>query len=351
MGSPERLIGLFVAELINEGKGGRWPTGWQSNRRQDGRSCLLHRRHGGATQREKNCDCEFQLRLPGRPAGIWYEKRKLAQKTGNAPPHVCDSRKAKVSAWGLRTTQKSEPQNFCNSLSPSDSHEHAVFLTKDSGGRLLKRGIRYTTALTIGLLGLLAPAARAQEKQEKNEVGLVIGATVTPSRNFSTGTTPSASFDGSLALGAEYDRRLVGDKHVALSAGADFLASPLDVKISNPPPDLSGEYAYIFLTPHVRVKFNPRGTFSPWVLLGGGYARFLEKKPVADPTFVRGTNSGTLVYGGGVDTRPLVRVFHIPIGFRTEVRDLYSGSPNYNQTVRGDLQHNVVFTGGFLIKF
>lgn len=71
VGSPERLIGLFVAELLNGGKGGRWPTGWQSNRRQDGRSCLLHRRHGGETQREKNCDCEFQLRLPGRPAGIW----------------------------------------------------------------------------------------------------------------------------------------------------------------------------------------------------------------------------------------------------------------------------------------
>jgi len=215
----------------------------------------------------------------------------------------------------------------------------------------------------MGFLGLLGSAAGAQEKQEKNEVGLVIGATLTPARDFSPGTVPppgsgigvssitSISFDGSLALGAEYDRRLFSGRRVALSGGADFLASPLDVKISNPPSNLIGEYAYIFLTPHVRVKFHPQGTFSPWVLLGGGYARFREKKPVAAPTFAPGTNTGTLVYGGGVDTRPLVRVLRIPIGFRAEVRDFYSGSPNYNQTVKGDLQHNVVLTGGLLIKF
>lgn len=215
----------------------------------------------------------------------------------------------------------------------------------------MKKGICCTIGLAIVWLGLGAAGVGAQEKQEKNEIGLVIGATVTPSRSFSTGTTPSASFNGSLALGAEYDRRIAVGKRVALSAGADFVASPLDVKVSNPPADLIGEYAYIFLTPHVRVKFRPQARVSPWVLVGGGYARFLEKKPVADPAFVRGTNTGSLVYGGGVDTQPLVHVLRIPIGLRVEVRDFYSGSPNYNQTVRGDLQHNVVFTGGLLIKF
>jgi hypothetical protein len=44
-------------------------------------------------------------------------------------------------------------------------------------------------------------------------------------------------------------------------------------------------------------------------------------------------------------------VFGIPIGLRAEVRDFYSGSPNYGQTVQGDLQHNVVFTSGLLVKF
>jgi hypothetical protein len=69
----------------------------------------------------------------------------------------------------------------------------------------------------------------------------------------------------------------------------------LDVKLSNPPPDVIGQYAYIFLTPHVRVKFHPHGPLAPWLLVGGGYARFLEKRPAAVPSFIPGTNTGTAV--------------------------------------------------------
>jgi hypothetical protein len=46
-----------------------------------------------------------------------------------------------------------------------------------------------------------------------------------------------------------------------------------------------------------------------------------------------------------------VRVLKIPIGFRIEVRDFYSGLPNYNLKVTGNLQNNLAFTGGLLIRF
>jgi hypothetical protein len=46
-----------------------------------------------------------------------------------------------------------------------------------------------------------------------------------------------------------------------------------------------------------------------------------------------------------------LHVFRIPIGFRAEVRDFYSGTPNYDRPLSGSLQNNVVFTGGLLIKF
>jgi hypothetical protein len=52
-----------------------------------------------------------------------------------------------------------------------------------------------------------------------------------------------------------------------------------------------------------------------------------------------------------VDTHALLQVWRIPIGFRAEVRDFYSGLPNYNQTVSASRQNNVVFTGGLLVKF
>lgn len=62
-------------------------------------------------------------------------------------------------------------------------------------------------------------------------------------------------------------------------------------------------------------------------------------------------NRGTLVFGGGVDSRPVFRVFGLPVGIRTEVRDFYSGSPRYCQITSGSLQHNIAFTGGFLVRF
>ena len=144
---------------------------------------------------------------------------------------------------------------------------------------------------------------------------------------------------------------VVQKQRVAIDGGVDFLASPFDVKLSPQSQNSIDQYAVIFLTPHIRVKFHPDGVFSPWLSFGGGYARFLEKAPTAAPSFKPGTNTGTFLFGGGVDTRTVIRVLKIPIGFRVEVRDFYSGLPNYNQKVTGNLQNNLAFTGGLLIRF
>ena len=203
--------------------------------------------------------------------------------------------------------------------------------------------------------------ALAQETPVKNEVGLVIGGIVTPSQTASRGTSLIGSsgtalpnrdiaFDSSLTLGAEYDRRLGLTRRIAVYGGIDFLASPNDVKLSQQIQNVPSQYAFIFLTPHVRVKFHPSGAFSPWLSFGGGYARFRETAPLATPSFRPGTNTGTFVFGGGLDTRTVLHVLKIPIGFRVEVRDFYSGAPNYSVRVDG-LQNNLAFTGGLLIKF
>ena len=114
----------------------------------------------------------------------------------------------------------------------------------------------------------LIPYAKAQASGEakKNEVGLVIGATVTPSQTLASGisaTPRTLTFNSSLALGAGFDHRLSTSKRLAVLAGVDFLASPLDVKLDQRPPSAIPEYAYVFLTPHLRVKFHPNGAISP----------------------------------------------------------------------------------------
>jgi len=212
--------------------------------------------------------------------------------------------------------------------------------------------------LFIGLIIWSIPALA----QEKNEIGLVIGATVTPGQSLAPGASligpsgkvlpnRSLNFDSSLALGAEYDHRIVSGSRVAFYAGGDFLASPNDVQLSPRTQNAPKSYAYVFLTPHVRAKFNPRGGLSPWLEFGGGYARFLSATPPAATTFERGRNTGTFEFGGGVDTHTVFHVVKIPIGFRLEVRDFYSGLPDYNVKVTGNLQNNVAFTGGLLIRF
>jgi hypothetical protein len=218
--------------------------------------------------------------------------------------------------------------------------------------------MKLLVGLFIGLVIWSIPASA----QEKNEVGLNIGATLTPSESLAPGASligPSGNvlpnrnlnFDSSLALGAEYDHRIVSGSRAAFYAGIDFLASPNDVQLSQRTQNAPKSYAYIFLTPHVRVKFNPKGRLSPWLEFGGGYARFLSAVPPAATAFERGRNTGTFEFGGGVDTHTVLRVFKIPVGFRLEVRDFYSGLPDYNVRLTSRLQNNVAFTAGLLVKF
>jgi len=192
------------------------------------------------------------------------------------------------------------------------------------------------------------------QAQQKNEVGLVIGATTSPEIGLASGNTVAPtqklSFGSSLALGAEYDRRL-NSRELAFYVGVDFLASPLDVKLNRPSAGISPQFAYVFLTPHVRVKFNSDGALKPWLSLGGGYARFAEAAPTTASSFKAGSNTGSLVFGGGIDTAPIVRILRIPIGIRLEVRDFYSGTPSFNAQLDSRRLNSVAYTGGLLLKF
>jgi hypothetical protein len=190
--------------------------------------------------------------------------------------------------------------------------------------------------------------------RDKSEIGLVIGATLTPSVPLQSGG--ELHLNQSLALGAEYDYRFAG-RHTAIYGGVDFLASPLDVKSSAPPVDVTPQYAYLFLTPHVLVKWNADGACQPWLEFGGGYANFAPGQPNPSLEKVTGAGStGALFFGGGIDTKPLIHVpvpllGSLPIGTRLEVRDFLSGQPNYGVPVTSSLQNNVAFTGGLLLRF
>jgi len=190
----------------------------------------------------------------------------------------------------------------------------------------------------VGLFIALVILSIPTSAQEKNEVGLNIGATLTPSESLAPGASligpsgnvlpnRSLNFDSSLALGAEYDHRIVSGSRVAFYGGIDFLASPKDVQLSQVTQNAPKSYAYIFLTPHVRAKFNPQRGLSPWLEFGGGYARFLSAVPPAATAFERGRNTGAFEFGGGVDTHSVFHVFKTRLGFAWRCETFIPGSP------------------------
>src|SRR5260370_12893740 len=118
---------------------------------------------------------------------------------------------------------------FCDLLPPPES------TSCSTKGRHMKLLI----GLVVGLVFWSIPAIA----QEKNDVGLVIGGTIVPSQSLTPGVsligpngnvlpTRDLNFDASLALGAEYDHRIVSGNRTAIYAGIDFFSSPNDVQPS-----------------------------------------------------------------------------------------------------------------------
>jgi hypothetical protein len=68
-------------------------------------------------------------------------------------------------------------------------------------------------------------------------------------------------------------------------------------------------------------------------------------------------STGTLEFGVGVDTRPLLTlkglplVGTLPIGARLEAKDFYSGQPKYGVSTQNTFQNNIVFAGGLVLRF
>ena len=201
----------------------------------------------------------------------------------------------------------------------------------------------------VMLLSGFVHGAYAQD-QGSNELGLLMGATVTPSQKIA-GQTSNLDFGSGIAFQAAYARRLgklsVGDVYFEVP----FIASPL-VSVSSPVLSVPSNYALLFVTPGLRFKFARTSAVSPWLSIGGGYALFEESKERQDGGAIPRVygHRGTAEFGGGIDFRTPIKIL-FPIGFRAEAQDFYSGKPNLGVSTGGGFQHNLVFSGGFVLYF
>ena len=102
----------------------------------------------------------------------------------------------------------------------------------------------------------------------------------------------------------------------------------------------------LFITPGLRLKIAPIAPISPWVSIGGGWARYSLN------TAGLTQNKAAVQYGGGLDFKTGLPL----LGFRAEVRDFVTGDPDFGfgsifTTNSGLHHHNILAGGGIVLRF
>ena len=191
------------------------------------------------------------------------------------------------------------------------------------------------------LSGVLSTSGAAWA-DDRIDVGLLLGSTSASDEGV------IIQFNRAQTYQATFAWRIFARERIGLSIEVPFLASPaFDVKPLGG--SLPKEYASLYLTPGVRVTLPLHRPLSVFGAVGAGYARYSESKLHLDGSPNPGqqdTNTGALQFGGGIDVRALSW-----LGFRGEIRDVYTGARKFSIPTPGSGVHNVVTSGGFVLRF
>jgi len=187
--------------------------------------------------------------------------------------------------------------------------------------------------------------------QSSNELGLLLGVEIIPDHS-TAGPSAPITFSKSSSLQATYARRAVSGAHAALLFEVPFVASPSH-SINSSARSTPVSLATLYVTPGLRLAVSPDKLLSPWLSFGGGYGLFESSEKLATglPNPDRFRNTGTLQFGGGLDVKTPLH-FLLPIGFRAELRDFYTlDTPDFITVVREAHQHNVIASGGLVLRW
>jgi len=200
-------------------------------------------------------------------------------------------------------------------------------------------------------VNLLIISAAAQD--EKNEIGGIIGRTFVSDQGIQNATyfDPIIHFGDGLSFEGEYARRFIVMPVYSLSGEIVAMDDP-QTKLN------AGTYGFavvptsiksFFVTPAARVNLFPTTAVSPWVSVGVGFGHFSQSSTLD----YSGTNPGksttgaTIEGGLGLDVKVWSR-----LSIRGEVRDFWSGEPDFPLAPTGhSRQHNYFVGGGVFWRF
>jgi len=195
--------------------------------------------------------------------------------------------------------------------------------------------------------------ASAVAQDEKNEIGGTLGRTFISNQGIKGATFPNPiiAFGKGLSIDVEYGRRLIVTPVWAVTGEV--------VMMVNRDEDINGgaylfavvptQMNQLFVTPGVRLNLFPTTAVSPWISLGGGFGHFSQSSMLnyGGPNPGKSTTSGVLQGGFGLD----VKVWR-KLSMRGEVRDFWSGEPDFPLARTGKTrQHNYFVAGGAFWRF
>jgi hypothetical protein len=200
-------------------------------------------------------------------------------------------------------------------------------------------------ALLAGILFLFSTA-----QAQKQELGLQVGfMKPTLDSNYGFGLdTFNVTADSSFAFQIDYSYRLVNAKVAALYIDVPLTATPKS-QFNTANAFFLRSYSSLFFTPGLKVKLLPEAPISPYVVAGVGFARLSPSDNRINGNPNEGDNPQTddaFSFGGGIDLR--ANKF---LSLRGEVRDFRTGTPQFRTNLFEKRQHNILVTGGIVLRF
>jgi len=205
-------------------------------------------------------------------------------------------------------------------------------------------------AILAVMMFVLGSTAAAQE--EKNELTGILGRTFISDQGLhglnAPALNPFIRSGKGLSFEINYARTLLVTPVFSVAAEVPIVFN-LDQDIGSGGDVVPTGYRQIFVTPSARLNLFPATAVSPWVSLGGGFGHFSEDKTLIFGGTNPGGSSTTGVLQGGIGLD--VRVWH-RFSIRGQVRDFWSGTPNFPLADTGKTrQHNFFVGGGVLWRF
>jgi hypothetical protein len=199
-------------------------------------------------------------------------------------------------------------------------------------------------ALVVGM-SILGASAAAQD--ERNELTGIVGRTFISDQGIPGATyfNPLVRSGKGLTIEVNYARRLLGTPVYAISGEVPAVFNLKD-KLNSGADVVPSDYREIFVTPSIRLNLFPATAVSPWVSFGGGFGRFSENNTLlyGGPNPGGSATTGVIQGGFGLD----VKVWH-RFSIRGQVRDFWSGTPDFPLADTGKTRQHNFFVGGGVI--